>query len=81
MKTTGVLAALAIGATAIGISIAPPAAADPSDFCQQVGSATVCGQGGVNSGGQPAAPGAGPPRRGCLTPYGTYRSCGNRGGG
>jgi hypothetical protein len=51
-KTTAVLAALAIGAAAIGISIAPPAAADPS--CQDIGATTVCAQGTVNAGDQSA---------------------------
>ena len=55
MKTTTVLAAVAIGAAAIGISFAPPAAAGSSN-CHTVGPSIVCGQGGVSGGGQP--PGA-----------------------
>jgi hypothetical protein len=75
-KTTAVLV-LAIGALTMGISVAPLAGADPS-FCQQVGAATVCGQGGVNSGGQPAGPGgAGPPTGGCTNVYGGYQNCKN----
>lgn len=58
-KTTTVLAALAIGAAAIGVSIAPPAAADPSN-CQNVGGTTVCGQGDVRGGGQSAGAPNGP---------------------
>lgn len=90
-KTTAVLAALAIGAAAIGISIAPPAAADPS--CQDIGATTVCAQGTVNAGDQSAdntvgldpAPNsvAGPfadfYTGGCQTPYGTYQNCNSTG--
>jgi hypothetical protein len=84
MKTT-VLAAMAIGAMAIGIGIASPAAADPNN-CQTVGGATVCSQGGdVRGGDQSAAPygpGTWPPRTsGCLTPYGTPQKCERGGGG
>lgn len=73
-KTTSVLV-LAIGVT-IGIGVAPPAGADTSN-CQQIGAATVCGQGGVNSGGQSAAPppGAGPAGGGCTNAYGGYQNC------
>jgi hypothetical protein len=77
-KITRVVAAMAIGAAAIGIGIAPPAAADTSN-CQQVGAATICGQGGVKNGSPSAgasnAPAQGPANGGCLTPYGTYQSC------
>ena len=74
-KTTAVLF-LAIGAVTIGISVAPLAGADPNN-CQQVGAATVCGQGSVNSGGQPLAPPpvAGPRRGGCANAYGGYQNC------
>jgi len=75
-KITRVVAAMAIGATAIGIGIAPPAAADN---CQTVGAATICGQGGAANGGSPAgaanAPAQGPVSGGCVTPYGTYQQC------
>ena len=75
-KITRVVAAMAIGATAIGIRIAPPAAADN---CQTVGAATICGQGGATNGGSSAgtanAPAQGPASGGCLTPYGTYQQC------
>jgi hypothetical protein len=86
-KTTTVLAALAIGAAAIGISIAPPSAADDSNpNCQTVGGTTVCAQGGDVRGGDqfvaPPDPVAGPPDvGGCLTQYGTYQNCGTGGGG
>jgi hypothetical protein len=78
-KITTVVAAMAIGAAAIGIGITP-AAADPNPNCQTAGGATVCAQGGdVRGGGQSVAPNgpvAGPPGvGGCLTPYGTYQSC------
>jgi hypothetical protein len=76
-KITRVAAAMAIGAAAIGIGIAP-AAADTSR-CQPVGATTICGQGGVTNGGRSAgasnAPAQGPASGGCLTPYGTYQSC------
>jgi hypothetical protein len=77
-KTTAVLV-LAIGAAmTIGISVAPLAGADTSN-CQQVGASTVCGQGGVRGGGQPAggsnpqvpAPSGG----GCKNAYGGYQNC------
>lgn len=86
-KTTTVLAALAIGAAAVGISIAPLAAAGDSDSnCQSVGDVTVCAQGGDVRGGDldPAPTDLfwGPPDDGgCLTPYGTYQNCGTGGGG
>ena len=84
-NTKTVLAALAIGLAAIGISIAPSATADddPSD-CQTVGGVTVCGQGDVRGEGPSATPGpvsatpgplSGPAEGGCLTPYGTYQNC------
>jgi hypothetical protein len=83
-ETTTVLAALAIGAAAVAISIAPPAAADPYKNCRTTGAATVCAQGSVSGGGGPsvAPPGAMPPiGEGCTTPYGSYQNCavqGNR---
>jgi hypothetical protein len=78
MKKITTVVAMAIGAAAIGIGIASPAAADPNN-CQTVGGATVCSQGGgvrgVNPPAAPNGPVAGPPGSGCLTPYGTYQSC------
>jgi hypothetical protein len=76
-RITRVVAAMAIGATAIGIGIAPPAAADN---CQTVGAATICGQGsptnGSSSAGAANAPAqGGPASGGCVTPYGTYQQC------
>jgi len=72
-----VLAALAIAAAAIGMGMAPPAAADPSN-CQTIGATTVCGQGDVRA-GEPAepsnAPVPAPPEGGCQTPYGGYQNC------
>jgi hypothetical protein len=77
-KITTVVAAMAIGAAAIGIGIAPPAAADTSR-CQPVGATTICGQGGVTNAGPSAGasnvPAQGPASGGCLTQYGTYQSC------
>ena len=77
-KITRVVAAMAIGAAAIGIGIAPPAAADTSN-CQTVGASTICGQGGVTNRGPSASPSNAPVQApasgGCLTPYGTYQSC------
>jgi hypothetical protein len=85
-KTTAVLAALSIGAAAIGISIAPPAAADPQ--CQDIGATTVCAQGSIGAGDQSADNSVGVDQSadstvgpfgdypgGCLTPYGTYQNC------
>lgn len=78
MKNTTVLAAFAIGVAAIGISIAPSAAADPSN-CQTVGATTLCGQGDVRGGGQSAGASnsrvPAPVGGGCLTPYGNYQNC------
>jgi hypothetical protein len=78
-KTTTILSAVALGAAAIGISVAPPATADSSN-CHTVGASIVCGQGGVKGGGQPAgaltAPVPAPAAGGCTTPYGTYQNCG-----
>jgi hypothetical protein len=75
MKKTTTFLVLAIGAVTIGISVAPVAGADTSS-CQQIGAATVCGQ-GVNTGGQPTgpAPGAGQPGSGCINAYGGYQNC------
>jgi hypothetical protein len=76
-KTTAGLAALAIAAAAIAISIAPPAAADSIKDCQTSGAVTVCAQGGVRGvGGPSVAPRGGfswP--MGCTTVYGTYQNC------
>lgn len=79
-KTTTGLAALAIGAAAIAIGIAPPAAADSSKNCQTSGAVTVCAQGGIRGvGGQSAAavaPSGGVAwPMGCITQYGTYQNC------
>ena len=78
-NTTTVFAALAIGVAAIGISVAPSAAADNSSNCQAVGAATVCGQGTVRGGGQSAGPSNSsaqvPAGGGCQTPYGSYENC------
>ena len=77
-KATTVLAALTIGAAAIGISIAPPAFADPTN-CETVGESTVCGQGNVRGGGEvagpPNVPAPTPAGGGCQTPYGSYQNC------
>ena len=54
-KITRVVAAMAIGAAAISIGIAPPAGADTSN-CQTVGASTICGQGGVTNGVRPPVP-------------------------
>ena len=82
-RTTTFLAAVSIGAAATGIITAPLAAAD-SGGCQTIGASTVCGQGDVKGGDQPAgAPSAPAPDAGgggCLTPYGTYQNCGTNGG-
>ena len=80
IKTTTLLAAVAIGAAAIGISVAPPAGAASSN-CRTVGASIVCGQGGVKGGGQPTggaltAPVPAPAGGGCTTQYGTYQNCG-----
>jgi hypothetical protein len=76
-KTTTGLAALAIGAAAIAISIAPSASAASSKNCQTNGAVTVCAQGGViGGGGQSVSPGGGVVWPvGCTTPYGTYQNC------
>jgi hypothetical protein len=74
---------LTVAAAAVGMSVAAPAAADPSsNICQSTGGAIVCAQGNINGavGGQSIeAPGAGgiPPYSGgnCTTPYGTYQNC------
>ena len=72
---------IVVAAAAIGISVAPPAAADPTN-CQTVGGTTVCGQGGVGGGGQSATPAAPAPHSGaggCTNPYGGYQNCHNGG--
>jgi hypothetical protein len=77
-KIATVLTSLTIGAAAIGIGIAPPAAADPTN-CETVGGSTVCGQGDVRSGGEvagpPNVPAPAPIEGGCQTPYGSYQNC------
>ena len=73
MKKTRNVLVLAIGVT-IGISVAPLAGADPTN-CQQVGAATVCGQGSVNSGGQPAGTHGGAGPQACTNVYGAYQHC------
>ena len=90
-KPTSVLAGLAIGAAALGIIIAPPAAAD----CQDNGGVTVCAQGSVSGGDQapdnpggadpspngPDTPDSVPYGGGCTTQYGTYQNCNAGNGG
>ena len=77
MKKTRSVLVLAIGVVTMAISVAPLAGADPNN-CQNVGAATVCGQGSVNSGGQPAAPGgANQPGNSCTNAYGGYQNCKN----
>jgi hypothetical protein len=71
-KTTAVF--LASGALTIGISLAPMAGADTSS-CQQIGAATVCGQGGVNSSGGQSAGSAGAGPQACTNQYGGYQNC------
>ena len=80
MRTRIVLAALAIGASAVGIGIAPIAAGTPSSQnCQSVGGATVCAQGGASSAGQSASPTVpAPPNAGaggCANAFGVYQNC------
>ena len=82
-KTITGLAALAIGAAATAVSIAPQASAESSRNCQNSGLATVCAQGSVSGGGgQSLAPGGGVILGpfGCTTPYGTYQNCAAQGG-
>jgi hypothetical protein len=78
-KTCSVLAAaVAIGSTAIGITIAPPAAADPTSNCQTVGGSTVCAQGGDVRGGKSGVspgPASGSRGGGCTNAYGSYQNC------
>ena len=62
MKRATIFAAVGVAVAAIGISVAPSAAADTAN-CQQVGAATICGQGNVRGGAQyvgPSGPAAGP---------------------
>jgi hypothetical protein len=69
---------VAVATAAVGMSAAPPAAADLSN-CQQVGATKVCGQGGVRV--SPVIPIAGhngvmaPFGGGCFSPYLTYQNC------
>ena len=83
MMRTTIFAALGVAVAAIGISVAPSAAADTAN-CQQVGAATICGQGNVRGGAQSAGPsghGSGPsgpaagPSGGCSNAYGAYQNC------
>jgi hypothetical protein len=79
MKHTTVFAALGVAVAAIGISVAPTAAADPAS-CQQIGAATICGQ-GVVRGGAPNAGPSGPTSGGfgrCTNAYGGYQNCNHR---
>jgi hypothetical protein len=76
-KPTSVLV-LAIGAATIGISLAPLAGADTGSSCQTVDNTTVCGQGGVRTGGGPPAGAsvpAPPTGGGCTNVYGGYQNC------
>jgi hypothetical protein len=76
MKRTTVFTALGVAVAAIGIGIAPSAAADTAN-CQQIGAATVCGQGNIRGGAQyagPSGPGSGP-SGGCTNAYGAYQNC------
>jgi hypothetical protein len=67
-----------VATAAIGISIASPALADPTN-CQQVGATTVCGQGSVHGGAH--SPGGSNPQvpaptgGGCTNAYGAYQNC------
>jgi hypothetical protein len=76
------LIGVTVAAAAVGISVAAPAAADPSNDCQSSGGVTVCAQGGVMGAGRGppvVAPGGGgiPPYSGgqCVNAYGTYQNC------
>jgi hypothetical protein len=64
---------VAAAAAAVGISGAPLAAADPLN-CQHVGTATVCGRGGI-SGIQGHNGVMAPFGSGCTNAYGTYQNC------
>jgi hypothetical protein len=78
MRTTIVLAALGIGAAVVVTSVAPPAAASPSNNCQTNGGVTVCAQGSQNNSTGQSAPGASAPTgsgQGCTNPYGAYQNC------
>jgi hypothetical protein len=78
MRTTIVLAALSIGAAVIGTSVAPQAAAGPSNNCQTNGGVTVCAQGGPSNGPAQSAPGAPAPNgivQGCINQFGAYQNC------
>ena len=78
MRATIVRAALGIGAVVVGTSVAPLAAAEPSNNCQTVGSTTVCAQGGPNNGAGQSAPGAVAPNGGaqsCTNQFGAYQNC------
>jgi hypothetical protein len=77
-KTSSVLAAAVAIGTAICITIAPPAAADPTSDCQTVGGSTVCAQGGDVRGGKSGVspgPASGSPGGGCTNAYGSYQNC------
>ena len=77
MRTRIVLAGLAIGASAIGIGVAPLAAGDPSNNCQTTGASTVCAQGSGGAAGQSATPGVPAPSAGggCKNSFGIYQNC------
>jgi len=71
-----VLGGLVIVAAAIGMGVASPATASPTN-CQTVGKSTVCGQGSVTGPTQASKPAAGasaPSSGGCTNAYGTYQS-------
>jgi hypothetical protein len=78
MRTKIVLAALGIGAAVVGASLAPQAAAEPSNNCQSNGGTTVCAQGGPSNGTSQSGPGASAPGgggQGCTNQYGAYKNC------
>jgi hypothetical protein len=78
MAMRNVLGGLVVAAAAIGISLASPAAAAPTN-CQTVGAATLCGQGNVSGAGPSvnsataSTPAIG--ASGCTTAFGTYQRC------
>jgi hypothetical protein len=78
MRTRIVLAALGIGAAVVGTSVAPLAAAEPSNNCQTTGGVTICAQGGPSNGaGQSGPAGASSPggATGCTNAYGAFQNC------
>jgi hypothetical protein len=67
-----------VAAATIGLSLASPAAAAPTN-CQSAGGTTVCGQGtltgpSVSTNSAPATTGSNG-ASGCTTMYGTYQRC------